>query len=75
VTVHELFVDLKKAYDSAKRQVLYSILSGFGLPMKLVELIEICLNETYSKVRIGKYFDAFPTQNGLKKCIYYRTFF
>jgi hypothetical protein len=36
--------------------------------MKLVTLIEMCLNETYSKVRIGKYlYDTFPVQNGLKQ--------
>jgi sorting nexin-29 len=36
--------------------------------MKLVRLIKICLNETYSKVRIGKHlFDSFPIQNGLKQ--------
>jgi hypothetical protein len=28
----------------------------------------MCLNETYSKVRIGKYLsDSFPIQNGLKQ--------
>jgi hypothetical protein len=28
----------------------------------------MCLNETYSKVRIGKYLsDTFPIQNGLKQ--------
>jgi hypothetical protein len=31
-------------------------------------LIKICLNETYSKVRIGKPLsDSFPIQNGLKQ--------
>jgi hypothetical protein len=36
--------------------------------MKLVRLINICLNETYSKVRIGKdLFHIFPIQNGLKQ--------
>jgi sorting nexin-29 len=40
----------------------------FGVPMKLVRLIKMCLNETYSKVRIGKYLsDSFPIQNGLKQ--------
>jgi hypothetical protein len=34
---------------------LYNILIEFGVPMKLVGLIEICLNETYTKVGIGKY--------------------
>jgi hypothetical protein len=36
--------------------------------MKLVRLIRLCLNETYSKVRIGKHLsDSFPIQNGLKQ--------
>jgi hypothetical protein len=36
--------------------------------MKKVRLIKICLNETYSKVRIGRPLsDSFPTQNGLEK--------
>jgi hypothetical protein len=30
--------------------------------------IKVCLNETYSKVNIGKHLsDAFPRQNGLKQ--------
>jgi hypothetical protein len=36
--------------------------------MKLVRLIKMCLNETYSKVHIGKYLsDSFLIQNGLKQ--------
>jgi hypothetical protein len=36
--------------------------------MKLVRVIEMCLNETYSKVRVGKYLsDSLPIQNGLKQ--------
>jgi hypothetical protein len=34
--------------------VLYNILIGFGMPRKLVGLIKMCLNETYTRVRIGK---------------------
>jgi hypothetical protein len=36
--------------------------------MKLVRLIKMCLNETYSKVCIGKLLsDDFSIQNGLKQ--------
>jgi hypothetical protein len=36
--------------------------------MKLVRLIEMCLNETCGKVRIGKPLSvSFPIQNGLKQ--------
>ena len=41
--VHQLFIDLKKAYDSFRREVLYNILIEFGIPMKLLRLIKICL--------------------------------
>jgi hypothetical protein len=45
-----------------------TIFSEFGGPMKLVRLIKMCLNETYSEVHIGKYLsDTFPVQNGLKQ--------
>jgi hypothetical protein len=50
-TVRQLFIDFKKAYDSVMREVLCNILIEFGIPMKLVRLIKMCLNETYSKVR------------------------
>jgi hypothetical protein len=47
---------------------LYNILIQSGVPMKLIRLIKVCLNETYSKVRIGKHLsDNFPIQNGLKQ--------
>jgi sorting nexin-29 len=50
-TVYQLFIDFKKAYDSVRREVLYNIVIEFGVAMKLVRLIKMCLNETYSKVR------------------------
>jgi hypothetical protein len=38
-TVHHLFIDFKKAYDSVRTEVLYSVLIEFGIPRKLVGLI------------------------------------
>jgi hypothetical protein len=67
-TVHQLFKNFKKAYDSVRREVLYGVLIEFGVPMKVVRLIRMCLNETYSKVRIGKHLsDSFNIQNDLKQ--------
>ena len=58
-----LFIDFKKTYDSVKREALYNILIEFGIP-----LIKMCLNETFSRVRVGKNFsDMFPIRNGLKQ--------
>ena len=38
--VHQLFIDFKKAYNSVRRDALYSILIEFGIPKKLVRLIK-----------------------------------
>jgi len=63
-----LFIDFKKAYDSGRREDLYNILIQFDTPVKLVKLIKMCLNETCSRVRVGKHlFDMFPIKNGLKQ--------
>jgi hypothetical protein len=60
--------DFKKAYDSVRREVLYNILIECGIPRKPGGPIKMCLNETYIRVRIGKYQSVkFLIQNGLKE--------
>ncbi|PSN37775.1 hypothetical protein C0J52_15856 [Blattella germanica] len=67
-TVHQLYVDFKMAYDSIKREKLYSIVMNFGIPKKLVRLIGMCLNGTKSRVRVGKQVSyIFEIHNGLKQ--------
>jgi hypothetical protein len=63
-----ILIDFKKVNDSVKREVFYNILLEFGISKKPVRPIKICLNETYSKVHIGKRLsNKFPIQNGLKQ--------
>jgi hypothetical protein len=65
--VHHLYIDFKKAYVSVKREVLYDILIEFGVSKKLVRLVKMCLNETNSRVWVGKNVsDMFPIRKGLK---------
>jgi hypothetical protein len=53
----------KKAYDSARRKVLYNIPTKW-CNVKQVRLIKMCLNEACSKIRAGKHlYDGFPIQN------------
>ena len=73
--VHQLFIDFKKVYDSGRREVLYKILMEFGIPVKLVRLIRMCLTETYSRVWVGKHLsDMFPIRNGWKHEMLYHHF-
>jgi len=34
---------LQEAYDSARREVLHNVLTEFGIPIKMVRLIKMCL--------------------------------
>jgi len=66
--VHQLFIDLRKAFDSVRREVLYKILIEFDNPIKLVTLIKMSLTETYSRFRVGKNVsDRFHIRNSLKQ--------
>jgi hypothetical protein len=67
-TVQQLLTDFMKAYDSIRRAVLYNILTEFGVLMKPVRLIKICLNETYGKAHVYKHLsDNVSIQYGLKQ--------
>jgi hypothetical protein len=63
----QILIDFKKVYDSVRSEVLYNILIEFGVPMKVVRLIKMCLNEAYSKVCIGKHLsDSFSYPKWVK---------
>jgi hypothetical protein len=51
-----------------RNEVLYNILIEFGIPVELVRLIQMCLNKTCSRVRVGKHLSGrLATKNSLKK--------
>jgi hypothetical protein len=63
-TEHQLFTDLKKAYDSVKRELFYNGPIELDIPIKLARLIKMCLYETYRKDWVGKHMsDMFPIRN------------
>jgi hypothetical protein len=59
----EISVTFNHLKNSNRRKVLYNFLVEFGIPMELVRLMKMCLNETYSMVRICNILsNAFPIQ-------------
>jgi hypothetical protein len=64
----QLFIDFWKAFDTVKREVLYNILTELSIPINLVRLIYMCLNEIYSRDRVGKHLsDMFKITNAFKQ--------
>jgi hypothetical protein len=69
IDIHQLYIDLKKTYDSVKR-TLITIMYEFGIPHKLVRLTHITLTEAeYSYViKIqGKLSKKFRAKKVLKE--------
>jgi hypothetical protein len=63
--VHQLFMDFKETYDTVRSEVLYNILVVFGIPMKLIRLVNVYLSEISSRVK--RLSDMFRIKNGLKQ--------
>ncbi|CAG9130045.1 unnamed protein product [Plutella xylostella] len=67
-SIHSLFVDFTKAYDSIDREALFTILRNFKIPAKIVSMVEVATRESRMKVRVGgELTDEFAVVTGLKQ--------
>ena len=68
IDTHHLFVDYKAAFDSTIRSHLYSTMSEFGIPAKLIRLCRMTLSNTTCSVLIGKDLTTpFETKRGFRQ--------
>ena len=62
------FVDFKKAFDTVKRPILWSILENNGIKGRLLNIIKSMYNKVQYCVRAGQgYSDSFESNTGLKQ--------
>ena len=62
------YLQTKRTCDLVRWEVLNNIRIEFGIPMELLRLIKMCLNETYSSGQVGKNMsDMFPIKYGLQQ--------
>jgi hypothetical protein len=55
--------------QSVRSYIIFSL--SLVSPLKLVRLIQLCMNETNNRFRVGrKSSDRFPVRNGVKQDVY-----
>ena len=68
IDTHHLFIDFKQAYDSIKRDSLFTTMRSFGIPSKLNRLCWLTLANTVSVVKIGnETSEQFTTKQGFRQ--------
>ena len=65
------FIDYEKAFDSVDRKTLWKIMRHYGIPTKLVNLVEELYEGSSCKIlHEGQLTDSFPIKTGVKQgCI------
>ena len=68
IETHYLFIDFKSAYDTIKREQLYSAMSEFNIANKLLSLTWMTMGNTQSQIRIQSHLsDPITTKKGLRQ--------
>ena len=68
VTLHNLFIDFKQAYDTVKRNALYEALEDLGIPKKLIRMVKMTMANSRNVVKIGReYSRVFNVNEGLRQ--------
>src|ERR1700761_2613245 len=68
ISIHQLFVDFKQAYDSIRRNIIFNIMEEVGIPRKLIRLTKVTLTATKCKIMIqGALSDPFDIDTGLRQ--------
>ena len=68
LSLHVLFVDFMKAYDSVDRSKLYHAMRCLEIPEKLIRLVKMTLNETINKVAAeGRTSEGFRVVKGVRQ--------
>ena len=62
------FIDLKKAYDSMPRSVMWLALGELGVPDNTIKLIHSFHQSMEAKIRLdGAFLEEFSVENGLRQ--------
>ena len=66
--LHILFVDYKQAFDSVNRVELLNIMEGYGIPKKLIRLVDMTMKESNARITIaGNVSNALNITQGVRQ--------
>lgn len=68
IELHHLFIDFSSAYDTIDRSQLYTAMKEFDIPRKLINMVQITMNNSHCQVRIQTDLsEPLKTLNGLRQ--------
>ena len=69
ISLYMCFIDLQKAYDSVDRELLWEVLTRFGVPAKILKVIRQFHDGMRARVRTddGEYSEWFDVTQGLRQ--------
>ena len=75
--LYVIFIDSEKAFDSVKREIMWSTLKEYGIPRKITQIIKILYERFKCKIsHEGKLSEFIEVRNGVRQgCILSPTFF
>jgi hypothetical protein len=67
---YTLFTEFEKADDSVMRDVLYNVLIEYGVPIKLIRINKMCLNDTFllKSLQVNKYYVSYSKWSKTRRC-------
>ena len=66
--LYVIFIDLKKAFDTVPRELLWKILAKYGVPSKFLNMIQLFYSNMEASVSIsGLESPSFPVEVGVKQ--------
>ena len=67
-SVYMCFVDLRKAYDSVNRELLWRAMKEYGVSEKIVRIVQSLYEDTTARVRVkGKLSESLSLKTGVKQ--------
>jgi hypothetical protein len=68
ITLHQLYIDFKQAFDSIDRFQIIKAMKEFGIPAQLITLTKTTLSRTYNKVNVqNKLSGSFRTECDIRQ--------